>query len=82
MQTIVLERQQDEPATTEYLEGMRTKAEACFEINDVVRKATYVSEDGKRFICLFEARDLQSVKRSLESVGMDYEHLWIAGHAF
>jgi hypothetical protein len=82
MQTIVLERSQPEPATDEYIEGMRTKAEACFEINDVVRKATYVSADGKRFVCIFEARDLQSVQRSLESVGMDYEQLWIAGTAF
>jgi hypothetical protein len=82
MQTIILERSQEEPVTDEYLENMRLAAEACFEINDVTRKATYVSADGKRFVCLFEARDLQSVQRSLESVGMDYQELWVAGHAF
>jgi len=82
MQTIVLERTQDEPVTEAYLQEMRKAAEACFEINDVVRKATYVSDDGKRFVCVFEARDLQSVRRSLESVGMEYQHLWVAGHAF
>jgi len=82
METIVLERSQDEPATEEYLQAMRAKAEACFEVNDVTRKATYVSADGKRFVCVFEARDLQSVKRSLDSVGMDYQHLWVAGHSF
>ena len=82
MPTIVLERSQEEPATTEYLEQMRQAAEACFEINDVKRLSTYVSADGRRFVCIFEARDLQSVQRSLESVGMDYQQLWVAGHAF
>ena len=82
MPTIVLERSQDEPATSEYLDQMRQAAEACFEINDVRRLNTYVSADGKRFVCIFEARDLQSVQRSLESVGMDYQQLWVAGHAF
>ena len=82
MPTIILERNQTEPATDEYLEGMRQAAEACFEVNDVVRKATYVSADGKRFVCVFEAKDLESVRRSIESAGMDYEQLWVAGHAF
>lgn len=82
METIVLERSQDEPATEEYLTQMREKAEACFEVNDVTRKTTYVSADGKRFICIFEAQDLQAVKRSLDSVGMDYQHLWVTGHQF
>lgn len=76
MTTIVMERSVEEPATDEYLEQMRSAAEACFEINDVVRKKTYVSADRKRFVCIFEARDTESVRRSLESVGMSYEQLY------
>ena len=82
METIILERQQSDPVTEEYLKNMQQAAEACFEINDVTRKMTYVSADGKRFVCVFEARDLESVRRSLETVGMDYAELWVAGHAF
>jgi hypothetical protein len=78
MAIVVLERSVKEPATEEYVEGMRQAAETCFEINDVVRKATYLSEDRRRFVCIFEARDVESVRRSLETVGMDYEHLYAA----
>ena len=82
METIVLEKQVDGPVTEEYLTQMREKAEACFEVNDVTRKATYVSKDRKRLVCVFEARDLQAVKRSLDTVGMEYQQLWVAGHVF
>jgi hypothetical protein len=78
MSTVVMERSLEEPATDEYIEGMRQAAEACFEINDVTREITYLSDDRKRFVCIFKARDIESVRRSLESVGMDYEKLYVA----
>jgi len=78
MSIVVMERELPEPATEEYVTAMREKAEACFEVNDVVRKQTYLSADRKRFVCIFEARDVESVRRSLESVGMSYQHLYSA----
>ena len=78
MSTVVMERVVDEPATDEHIEGLRKAAEVCFEINDVVRQKTYVSADRKRFVCVFEARDVESVRRSLESAGVDYQHIYSA----
>jgi hypothetical protein len=78
MSLIVMERTSDAPVSDEQIEGMKKAAEACLEINDVVRKHTYLSADRRRFVCVFEARDVESVRRSLESAGIPYEHIWPA----
>jgi len=65
-----------EPASDELVEKMRRATEACFEINDMVRKVTYASTDRLRFVCIMEARDLETARRALESAGMTYDRLW------
>lgn len=78
MSTIVMVRAETEPVSDEQLEGMKQAAETCFEINDVLRKETYLSSDRKRFVCICEARDVESVRRALESAGISYDQLWAA----
>ena len=78
MSTVVMEMAVEEPATDEQVEGMKAAAETCFEINDVVRKQTFLSSDRKRFVCVCEARDVESVRRALESAGIPYDRVWAA----
>lgn len=67
-----------EPASDELVSRMRQATEVCFEINDMVRRVTYASADRLRFVCVMEARDLETARRALESAGMTYDRLWPA----
>lgn len=78
MTLVIMEKTFPEPAGDDLIEKMRQATEACFEINDMVRKVTYASKDRLRFICVMEARDLETARRALESAGMQYDRLWPA----
>ena len=78
MPLFVMEKAFAEPATDELVEKMRKATEVCFEINDMARKVTYASADRLRFVCVMEARDLETARRALDSAGMSYERLWPA----
>ncbi|MDD9940077.1 MAG: hypothetical protein OXU20_03345 [Myxococcales bacterium] len=78
MSLVIMEKSFDEPASDELVETMRRATEACFEINDMQRKITYASFDRLRFICVMEARDVETARRALESAGMTYDRLWPA----
>ena len=78
MALFVMEKTFPEPASDELVEKMRRATEVCFEINDMTRKVTYASPDRLRFVCVMEARDLETARRALESAGMAYERLWPA----
>ena len=76
MTTVLMEKTFDEPASDELVEMMRKATEVCFEINDVERKITYASTDRLRFVCVMEARDLETARRALESAQMTYDRLY------
>ncbi|MDX1582739.1 MAG: DUF4242 domain-containing protein [Thermoanaerobaculia bacterium] len=78
MTKVVMERRFDVPPTDEELAAMKEKTEVCLEVNDAVRVETLSSTDRKRFICIFEGRDLESVRRAVESAGVQYESIWSA----
>ena len=72
MSLVVMEMDLETPASEEQIEGMKAATEVCFEVNGVERKQTYLSADRKRFICVCEARDVESVRRALESAKIPY----------
>jgi hypothetical protein len=78
MALVLMEKTFEQPASDELIEQMRNATEACFEINDMKRQVTYASQDRLRFICVMEARDLETARRALESAGMSYDRLWPA----
>jgi hypothetical protein len=78
MSLVVMEKTFPEPASDQLVETMRQATEVCFEVNDVVRKVTYASSDRLRFVCVMEARDLETARRALESAGMTYDRLYTA----
>ena len=77
MSLVIMEKTFAAPATDEIIHQMRQATETCFEINDMKRRVTYASEDRLRFICVMEARDLETARRALESAGMQYDRLWL-----
>jgi hypothetical protein len=78
MATIIMVRENEAPVSEEQIEGMKQAAESCFEINDVDRKVTYLSADRKKIVCVLEARDVESVRRSFESAQVPYDDIFPA----
>ena len=78
MTLVLMEKTFEEAASDDIVEMMRQATEACFEINDMERKITYASKDRHRFVCVMEARDLETARRALESAGMTYDRLYPA----
>ena len=78
MSQVIMERRFAVAPTEDELEAMKARTEACLAINDASRIQTFASPDGTRFICLFEGRDLESVRRAVESAGIEYESIWAA----
>lgn len=78
MPRVVMERRYAVAPTDEELEAMKQRTEVCLEVNDATRVQTLASNDRKRFICIFEGRDLESVRRAVESAGLEYESIWSA----
>lgn len=78
MPTVVMERKFAVAPTDEELDAMKQRTEVCLEVNDATRVQTLASGDRKRFICIFEGRDLESVRRAVESAGVEYESIWTA----
>jgi hypothetical protein len=76
--TVVMERIFPVPPTDEELERMKAATETCLEINGSTRLRTFASQDRHRFVCVFEGPDLEAVRRSVESAGVEYERLWLA----
>lgn len=76
--TVVMVREYDEPPPQHVLDEMNLRAASCLEVNDVTRIKSFASLDGKQFICIFEARDLESVRRAVDSAGFVYKHLFAA----
>ena len=78
MTLVVMERSFDVAPTEAELADMKDRTQTCLEINDARRIQTYASPDLKRFVCVFEGRDLTSVRRAIDSAGIEYERLWSA----
>ena len=78
MGTVIVERDFDQPATEDQVEAMRRATEVCLELNGVTHLRTVGTQDGKRFICMFEAPDAESVRRALESAHVPFKSAWSA----
>jgi len=79
METVVVERQLEEPLDLERLRGQRDKLMSCLNAHDVTLQHSYVAPDGKRMICVYLAPDAESVRMALRSGGvLAFETAWRA----
>lgn len=78
MSTVVMERIYAEPRSPEQIDTMNQAIAPCLEVNGVTHLQTLASTDRKRFVCIFEAPDAQTVRRAIESSGVLFERIWPA----
>lgn len=78
MELVIVEREYDEPLTEEEAERMVREGSPCFDLRRVKHVVTYLSKDGRRAFCAYEAPDAAAVRAANEEQGSAYVRVWSA----
>jgi hypothetical protein len=78
METVIVEREFDEPQAVELLAQLEAGVSWCLEMHRVRPLHSYVSRDGRRMICVYEAPDAEAVRRVQETAKMPFRAVWSA----
>lgn len=76
MALVIVERSFSEPVSFEFVEQMEQRAGWCLEMHGVVPLHSYLSADGCRMICMYEAPDAESVRLSQEKAKLPFDRVW------
>jgi hypothetical protein len=79
MVTIVLEHHFDgAPFDLDRYNAAQERNAPCLEIHCVRHIVSYVSPDGHRMVCVFEAPDAEAVRQTARQLGYGYDSVWAA----
>ncbi len=79
METVIVERELDEPLDLNELREKRDTLVKCMQAHNVALQQSYVAPDGKRMICVYQAPDAESVRLALRTGGvLTFETAWKA----
>ncbi|HSY25028.1 MAG TPA: DUF4242 domain-containing protein [Polyangiaceae bacterium] len=74
--TVVVEHSFDPPLTEEALGAAFQIVAPCLKARGARWIRSYVSSDGKRMVCEFEAADAEAVRESLREAGVPFDRVW------
>jgi len=78
MPVLVVEHSFDPPLTEESLKAAFARLDPCLKTHGATWLRSYVSADGSRMICEFEAADAEAVRASLRSADTPFDRVWSA----
>jgi hypothetical protein len=78
MEHVVAERVFDDPMTPDRLHALAGEDTWCLEQNRVKPVRTYLSGDGHKMVCLFEAPDAEAVRRVNQQAQVPAVRVWTA----
>lgn len=79
MATIILEhRFESGPFDVERFNAAQRRNAPCLRVHGVQHTVSYVTRDGLRMICVFDAPDAEAVRRAARQLGYQYERVWPA----
>lgn len=76
--TVVVERSLEVPVPFDQLAALEEAGRGCFEMRDVKPIVSYVSKDGRRFLCVYVAPDAESVRRANQYANLPFDNAWAA----
>ena len=79
MENVIVERVLDQPMMADRLRAVQEQMRWCLEQNRVSCVRTYLSPDGRRMACFFQAPDAEAVRRVNQQARMPMKSVWIAG---
>jgi hypothetical protein len=75
---VISERSFVEPISFADIEAMAERASWCFDLHHVGYRRSFLSLDGRRMVCHFEAPDAESVRNALRQLDKPFERVWTA----
>jgi len=60
------------------VEPMARRIDRCLELGGARWMRSYITQDGRRAICEFEAPDAESVREAFRSAGQPFDRAWVA----
>jgi hypothetical protein len=69
-------RPMDPPVKPEDLQGMVEYAAGCFDLHRVDWKHSFLSADGRRMLCWYQAPDAESARLALRELGSNLHAVW------
>ena len=77
MATIILEQRfEGRPFDVERFNAAQRRNAPCLRVHGVHHTVSYVTRDGLRMICVFEAPDAESVRDALRSADIPFDRVW------
>ena len=76
MSTLVVEHSFDPPLTDQSLKAAFDRLGPCLQAHGARWLRSYVSEDGRRMICEFEAADAEAVRASMREAQTPFDRVW------
>ena len=79
MATIILEQRfEGQPFDVERFNAAQRRNAPCLRVHGVRHTVSYVTRDGLRRICVFDAPDAEAVRRAARQLGLRYDGVWSA----
>jgi hypothetical protein len=78
MEVVVVERQFDPGVTMQELRALDESSSWCKNAYGVRLLQSYVSADGRRVICVYEAPDAEAVRVANRKAAAPFEQVWKA----
>jgi len=78
MSLVLVERSFAEPVAFEDIQAIEVRGAWCLEAYGVRFLKTYFSRDRRRMICLYKAKDAESVRLAQKKAGVPFVEAWAA----
>jgi hypothetical protein len=79
MPLVIIESSFDPPLTEdEFVDKVAAKVTPCLDERHATWVTSYMATDGRRRVCVFEAKDAESVRQAFRLSGAKFEHIWAA----
>jgi hypothetical protein len=79
MAVVVVEERFDPPIDTSQGSPVVEKVSPCLGVYEVEWLSSYIASDGTRCVCVYEAKDAESVRKVYRTAGVPFENVWTAG---
>ena len=78
MTLIILESSWEEPISDEEFDKLAAQVTPCLDERQATWLTSYMATDRRRRICVFHARDAESVRQAYRLSGVKFDRVWAA----
>ena len=75
MERVIVERTYDAPMSEDEVRKAAQEG-GCSDLHRVFLRKSYLSPDGLRMLCVYEAPDAETVRQLQRSNGLPYDRVW------